>query len=137
MTGRQELIDTLIADFFPPEYFSDQADRSGITVAGIKITSPEAIAKYTRIQLEKRVPNVQEFKTCEDFRHLNVECCDSCHGTYEMYEMEAVPLDDGGYAWVCCALDRAIRPEWHAERDRRLAKTAAGKLVKRMFGERD
>ena len=136
MTGRQELIDTLIADFFPPEYFSDQADRSGITVAGIKITSPEAIAKYTRIRLERRLPAVETFKTCEDFRHLDVECCDSCHA-YEMYDMDVVPLPEGGYAWICCALDRAIRPEWHAERDKRLAKTAAGKLVKRMFEERN
>jgi len=136
MTGRQELIDTLMADFFPPEYFSDKADRSGITVAGIRITSREAIAKYTRIKLERRLPAVQTFKTCEDFRHLDVECCDSCH-SFAIYEMEAVPLPEGGYAWVCCALDRAIRPEWHAERDKRFAKTAAGKLVKRMFGERD
>lgn len=137
MTSRQEIIDTLMTEvesyaMCPRPEFSDWS----ITVAGVKITSPEAIARFERIRLERRLPAVATFKTCEDFKHLNPECCDSCHGPYEIYEMGVVPLPEGGYAWACCAMDRAIRPEWHAERNRRFFKTAKGKLVKKMFEKR-
>ncbi len=109
------MVDSLMADFFPTGYSSEPTDDSGITVAGVKIANREAITRYSRNQLEKRLPDVPTFKTCEDFKHLNAECCDSCH-SYAIYELEAVPLPEGGYfALVCCAIDRAIRPEWHAE----------------------
>jgi len=32
--------------------------------------------------LQDRLPEGVEIKTCEDFRHLNVECCDTCHNFY-------------------------------------------------------
>ena len=139
MTRRQEIIDRLMtavesdATCLRHEFSGDYS----ITIVGVKISSPSAIAKFTRLQLERRLPSVDTFKTCEDFKHLNAQCCDSCHRPYEIYEMKAVPLPDGGYAWVCCALDRAIRPEWNAEQGRRFAKTAAGKLLNRMFEKRD
>ena len=135
MTSRQAIIDTLMAEL-EADARCPRHECSGdysITVAGVKISSPSAIAKFTRLQLERRLPAVQAFKTCEDFRHLNAQCCDSCHGHYELYEMHVVPLPEADSAWVCCAHDRAIRPEWNADKNRRFAKTAVGKLWNKML----
>ena len=32
-------------------------------------------------ELQERLPDT-DIKTCEDFRHLNVTCCDTCHTFY-------------------------------------------------------
>jgi hypothetical protein len=131
MTSRQEIIETIMKEW-ESEAMCPRREFSGdcsITLAGVKISDPQAILKYQRLKLEQRLPYVDTFKTCEDFRHLNAKCCDSCHGSYEIYEMEVVLLPEGGYAWVCCgAIKRAICPEWYAERNRRFAKTKMGKL---------
>ena len=140
MTGRQELIERLMTEFFrEPEHPSPSYERRGIVVSGVKITNPEAIKQYTRRKLERRIPAVESLKTCEDFKHLNVNCSDcACHSIYEIYDMQLVPLPEGGYAWVCCAIDHAIRPEWHAERDRLRvqthSKTAMGRRTLKMLG---
>ena len=115
MTGRKELIDSVLADYF---YDEDHPGEWSVTLAGVKITNREAIKRYSRRLLEKRIPDVETFKTCEDFAHLKARCCDSCHGHYSIYDMDVVPLPEGGYAWVCGAVDRAIRPERHAEHKR-------------------
>jgi hypothetical protein len=133
VTGRKELIERLLAGHY------DGPERSGpppgITLAGVEITNPAAIEKHARMRLEKRLPDVEAFKTCEDFGHLGAECCGSCHGSYEICEMEAVPLPGGGHAWVCCAVDRAIRPEWHAEQHRLFLESGRGKKLRKMYHE--
>jgi hypothetical protein len=133
VTGRKELIERLLAGHY------DGPERSGpppgITLAGVEITNPAAIEKHARMRLEKRLPDVEAFKTFEDFGHLGAECCGSCHGSYEICEMEAVPLPGGGHAWVCCAVDRAIRPEWHAEQHRLFLESGRGKKLRKMYHE--
>jgi len=145
MRTRREIVDTIMTEWesmamCPRQQFWGEPS---ITVAGVEITSEEVILRYQRMNLEERLPAVETFKTCEDFPHLdahgdhaNGRCCDACHGPYEIYEMSVVPLPEGGYAWVCCAMDRAIRPEWHRVRNERFAKTARGKLWNRIFKER-
>ena len=63
-------------------------------------------------ELERRLPDGEDIKTCEDFKHLNTGCCGFCHGSHAASEMEVVPLPEGGHAWVCCTVDFAIRPEF-------------------------
>lgn len=61
--------------------------------------------------LHQRLPEGVNIKTCEDFQHLGVECCDCCHGSYAHYEMSLIDLPDGGKAWVCDHVLWAIFPE--------------------------
>ena len=49
-------------------------------------------------------------RTCEDFSYLNVDCCVTCHTFYPHYEMCLIDLENGGDAWICCAMDRALNP---------------------------
>jgi hypothetical protein len=61
-------------------------------------------------ELQKRLPETN-IKTCKDFRHLNVPCCDTCHTFYPHYEMSLINLPDGAKAWVCDPVKWAIYPE--------------------------
>ena len=60
--------------------------------------------------LARRLPDGVDIKTCEDFRYLNVKCCDTCHQIPET-EMKLIDLPDGGKAWVCDQVEWAIYPE--------------------------
>jgi hypothetical protein len=49
-----------------------------------------------------------EVLTCVDLRQLGVECCSVCHYEYPD-ELKLIRLQaGGGYAWICCAVERAI-----------------------------
>ncbi len=52
-----------------------------------------------------------DIRTCEDFAHLSVQCCDICHGHYAHYELSLIELPDGGKAWVCHAVKQTLYPE--------------------------
>ncbi len=41
--------------------------------------------------LETRLPD-GDIKTCEDFKHLNVKCCETCHEFYPQYDMSVFEL---------------------------------------------
>lgn len=60
--------------------------------------------------LRERVPD-GDSKTCEDFKHLGVECCDTCHRFVPETDMYSVDLPDGGKAWICCAVRSVLFPE--------------------------
>src|SRR6266436_729320 len=51
-------------------------------------------------ELQEKLPD-PDIKTCDDFRHLNVPCCDTCHTFYPHYEMSLIDLPDGAKGWVC------------------------------------
>jgi hypothetical protein len=51
-----------------------------------------------------------EIQTCEDFKHLNTECCPICHTAYPHYDMQLLTPPHGRIAWVCCAIQKALRP---------------------------
>jgi len=61
--------------------------------------------------LQDSLPADLDIRTCEDFRHLNVECCETCHNSYPHYEMSLVDLPNGAKAWVCDTVKWAIYPE--------------------------
>ncbi len=50
--------------------------------------------------MEKRLTE-SLYLTCEDFCHLDVVCCDTCHNFYPHYDMWIVVLSDGWHVWVC------------------------------------
>jgi hypothetical protein len=58
----------------------------------------------------------EQVRTCEDFSHIDVECCATCHNFHPHYEMALIDIESGGNAWICCALDRALNPQKQAER---------------------
>jgi hypothetical protein len=58
-----------------------------------------------------------DIKTCEDFRHLEVDCCNLCH-EHSHYDMSVIKLPDGEKAWVCGSVKSALFPS------RSIAKTA-------------
>jgi hypothetical protein len=67
--------------------------------------------------LEKSLQNVEpdiDIRTCEDFSHLNVKCCECCHGLYQHYEISLIEIENGGSSWICCALDQVLNPIKHA-----------------------
>jgi hypothetical protein len=78
----------------PP--YSDGHDEEEFIVALLRDVLPEG-----------------DIRTCEDFRHLNVLCCETCHQLYPHYDMSLIHLPDGGKAWLCDAVRRAISPERH------------------------
>jgi hypothetical protein len=87
-------------------------------------------------ELQKRLPDV-DIKTCEDFKHLNVECCEDCHHVYPHYDMSVIDLPDGGKAWVCDTVKWAIYPEKYQELQEWWKNSPAGKLLNEIFGEFD
>jgi hypothetical protein len=57
-----------------------------------------------------------DIPTCDDFRHLNVECCDTCHNFHPHYETKQIDLRSGG--WVCHAESSRISARLiHARRN--------------------
>lgn len=76
-----------------------------------------------------------EIKTCEDFRHLNVECCETCHNFYAHYEMKVIQLPDGSPAWVCDSVEWAIYPERYQALKDWSKNSPEGKLLREIFGE--
>jgi hypothetical protein len=81
-------------------------------------------------ELNRRLPDGVKIKTCEDFRHLNVECCDTCHNFYPHYEMRVIELPDGSPAWLCDAVEWAIYPERYPSPN-----SPEGKLLREILGE--
>jgi hypothetical protein len=49
-----------------------------------------------------------EVLTCVNLRSDGVQCCPVCHDDYPD-EMAMVQLQSGSYAWICCAVERAIK----------------------------
>jgi hypothetical protein len=57
--------------------------------------------------LQDVLPNGVDILTCEDFKHLRVACCETCHD-YPHYDMSLICLPDGLAAWVCHCVEGAI-----------------------------
>jgi hypothetical protein len=85
-------------------------------------------------ELQGRLPDNVDIKTCEDLKHLSVECCDACHGDYAHYEMSLIDLPDGGKAWVCDPVRWAIYPEQKQQLKEWQRNSPAGKLLRHIFG---
>lgn len=61
-------------------------------------------------KLLQDAPIETDIRVCADFTHLNVECCTNCHYFMFPYDMAPViKLKSGEYAWICCAIQGAIK----------------------------
>jgi hypothetical protein len=65
-------------------------------------------------ELQDVLPYNVDIRTCEDFKYLGVRCCETCHDENAHYEMALIGLPDGGKAWVCDSVRRAINPKHQA-----------------------
>lgn len=90
----------------------------------------EGIAIQT---LEAKLGEIEpdlDIRTCSDFSHFRIECCEICHAFSPHYEMSLLDVEDGGKAWICCAMDRALNPRRHSQ----LASPAAYKTLATILG---
>lgn len=72
---------------------------------------------FVNARIENMLAEIEsnfDIPTCQDFAHLEVECCPSCHEEPEL-ELTLVEIESGGKAWVCCALDMALNPRKRSE----------------------
>ena len=84
--------------------------------------------------LQRRLPDGVDIKTCQGFQHLGVECCEVCHHFYTHYEMNVIDLTEGGKAWFCDAVRWAIFPEEYRTFQERSKTLLQDKLLRQMFG---
>ena len=103
---KSEIVQQVLNDFWAESEGAHIPERSDVDCESIILSA-----------LEKSLQTVgpdTDIRTCEDFGHLNVTCCKSCHGLYQYYEMSLVEIESAGNAWICCAVDRALRPTKYA-----------------------
>jgi hypothetical protein len=94
----------------PPSLSSLSSDERGM------VESADASAKTPHDSRRSSIPlTVSKIRTCEDFPHLKVECCPTCHHFYPHYEISVIDLPNGGRAWVCDTVKWAIYSEQHRE----------------------
>jgi hypothetical protein len=88
---------------------------------------PERCRVYNPLRLRSGRYNLPEDQACEYADHYGFprsnplydcwryarlsECCDSCH---EYHDPGDVTLPNGEAVHLCCSIDRAIRPAYHA-----------------------
>jgi|SRR5579872_1598007 hypothetical protein len=61
----------------PP--FSDEQDEEGFVFSVLQDVLPDGV----------------DIRTCDDFKHPNVECCETCHNFYPHYDMSLIDLPGG------------------------------------------
>ena len=91
-------------------------------------------AEIVIAELQERLPGM-DIKTCEDFRHLGVTCCHTCHTFYPHDEMSLIDALDGAKAWVCDQVRWAIYPEQYQELQEWSQNSPTSKLLRQIFGE--
>ena len=101
---KNEIIEKTLRDMklTPPKHeiaFSDEQDEEEFIISVLQDSLPADV----------------DIRTCDDFRHLNVECCETCHNFYPHYEMSLVDLPGGGKAWVCDTVKWAIYPDQYRQ----------------------
>jgi hypothetical protein len=65
--------------------------------------------------LQDVLPDDVDIKVCDDFKHLNLECCETCHEFSPHHDMSLIDLPGGGRAWVCDTVKWALYPEKYRE----------------------
>ena len=81
------------------------------TLQQIQVSLQNDDAELVVAELQDLLPYNGDIRTCEDFSHLGVMCCETCHGENAHYEMDLIELPYGGKAWVCHAVKQAVRSE--------------------------
>jgi hypothetical protein len=80
---------------------------------GVQVDDLELVV----VELQDVLPYDVDIRTCEDFKHLGVRRCETCHGENAHYEMALIALPDGGQAWVCDSVRWAINPKHQGSRN--------------------
>jgi hypothetical protein len=100
----------------------DKAELIARTIKHMKrtmVNQPPCIADAEEaefiVSVLQDVLPMGDIRTCEDFKHLNVRCCETCHDNPH-YEMSVILLPDGFPAWVCDEVKHAIYPEKYRTR---------------------
>jgi hypothetical protein len=104
---KAQIIEKVLKDFW------ETSEENGIA-RGDDTDYEKTIVEAVEKSLQCADPQA-EIRTCEDFRDLNVKCCEVCHGGYQYLEISLIEIESGGIAWICCALDRALNPMKHAD----------------------
>jgi hypothetical protein len=104
------------------------------TLGSMNLNDEPEYQELVIAELDRKLPNGVEIKTCEDFCHLNVKCCDTCHKFYPHYEMRVIDLPDGSPAWVCDTVRWAIYPEEYKTLQDWSRNSPEGKLLSKIFG---
>jgi hypothetical protein len=104
------------------------------TLGSMNLNDEPEYQELVIAELDRKLPDGVEIKTCEDFRHLNVKCCDTCHNFYPHYEMKVIDLPDGSPAWVCDTVRWAIYPEEYQKLQDWSRNSPEGKLLSKIFG---
>jgi hypothetical protein len=73
-----------------------QGESSGASESG----EPHEYDQVVIAELNRKLPG-GEIKTCENFAHFGVSCCETCHEFYPHYDMYVEALPDGSHAWIC------------------------------------
>ncbi len=73
----------------------------------------------------------------QDFKDLNVECCETCHEFYPHYDMSLIELPDGAKAWVCDHVKSAIYPAEYQKLQDWSRNSPEGKLLRQIFDVED
>jgi hypothetical protein len=92
---------------------------------------------YERIvvaELRRTLPEGEGIKRCEGFKHLGVQCCDTCHNFYPHDEMSVIDLPDGGKGRVCDPVKWAIYPEEYQKLEEWSRNSPEGKLLRQILG---
>jgi len=86
--------------------------------------------------LQDVLPDGMDIKVCEDFKHLNVQCCETYHEFYPHYDMSLIDLPDGGKAWVCDTVKWALYPEKYQVLQEWSRNSPESKLLRELFGNK-
>ena len=92
---------------------------------------------YERIvvaELMRRLPEGEGIKSCEGFKHLGVQCCDTCHNFYPHDEMSVIDLPDGVKGRLCDPVKWAIYPEEYQKLEEWSRNSPEGKLPRQILG---
>lgn len=110
MRIRSEIIDVIVAAHRAEvEREASKSFVSADAKAYEHVIRSALLGKLASLRADEKV------RTCEDFGHLGIACCDSCHMGYPHYELDLIELERGGCAWICCALGRALNPAHHQQ----------------------
>jgi hypothetical protein len=88
-----------------------QKTMRDLRIAVVRTEPPYSDEPELETYLANRLPDGEDIKTCDDFKHLGAQCCGVCHYSYPVSDMLLIELPEVGKAWVCDQVEWAIFPQ--------------------------
>ena len=110
---KNEIIDKTLREIRPIPLQTEEQDEATFIISVLRDRLPDG-----------------DIRTCEDFKHLGVECCKVCHDDAH-YEMSVIDVLGGAKAWVCDSVKQAIYPERYRD------DKEAQHMLRQVFGDPD